>query len=308
MIDHKWFPEIFDQVLGYLDWKELHLMRLTSRAVNEQVSSILYRHVVLCLDSSTPQRLRFVDPYHLKPLLLVDRAIPASARIRASRPPVAGVSLKEAVQRLTKHTQIVDFHGHERKGNAYKSTLQSVIAGANITRGVQFADQSRPQLQQSLFITFSDGRLRNTKLVDRTVTTSNLWWAEDELIVILTVADTKIKANKSSGEIMAPADLIDMDLCFHLGKRGHRVVSKVTAIKGSGTSGIDQLEWDRIIKRVVKRWSFRVLNSPAQHWPVTFSHTTAEEFQAFSRMSDLEFHLFTTVPGTPMPVPPTWKL
>lgn len=307
MLDHTAYPYIFDTIIDCLDFETLHTMRRTCSAVNVKVSRILYRHVVFSVASSNKTQLRFVDPYHLKPLLLLDRGIPSSKRQRtAAGTPTGGVSVKEALERLTKHTRILDIDGDEFKAShfpQFRTILQPVITGAKITRGVSAGHPAGIERHCTLFVTIPIGPLMNfTTFATRSLTTSNIARSKDQLVVIITQTERENISTEWPSDVRG-IDQLNDDICHRLAWSGPRSVSKLTIIKANNPSGATNTEWDTLIVQLAQRWT-----ADPSHRPVTFSHKTAEEFQLASGMTDLELHLFTTPPGTAVPLPPTWEV
>ncbi|WOO85455.1 uncharacterized protein LOC62_07G008954 [Vanrija pseudolonga] len=247
-------------------------------------------------------KLCFVDPYHLRPLLLLDRGIPSSKRQRTAGTPSGGVSVKEALQRLAKHTRILDVDGDESRAKQFQAILQPVVSGATWTRGVRSGHPAGIKPQRTLFVTIPIGPLLEfTTFAERSVTTSNLLKTHDEFVVVVTQTEREnIRTERPSG-IRDVAQLNDL-ICYGLFSRPTSV-SKLTIVKANNASGTTGAEWDKFIDQLSQRWT----TDPAYR-SVTFSHTTAKEFQRASGMTDLELHLLTTPPGTAIPLPPTWKV
>lgn len=321
MLDHKWYPHLFDMVLGHLDWSDLRTMRLTSSAVNDKVCSIFYRHVVLVLPSNNKHRFHLVEPYHFDSLLLVDRSIPSSSRRRtAGTHPLGAVSLKEGLRRLAQYTRIIDFHGHTHAGHELEKILRSVIAGVKITREVSFRGSdpwlvpvARPPFAYTTRLLHHPVLFLNLKFYPHydVLIGYDLVWTrglakpiDDEFLVVVnqTVRETCDCGGRSIlASVFEEYEVFSVILA-RLKIWGGQTCSKTTFIKAK-TPDIPTSQWDVVVDRLSQEWASRTSNSNRE---MTFSHTTPLGFQRSSGMSDFDLNMFTTIPGSRVPKPSVW--
>ncbi|KAL1405586.1 hypothetical protein Q8F55_009225 [Vanrija albida] len=99
ILDHTAYPHILDKVVGFLDWPGLRAMRGASSALNDKITAIMFRHVVLDAAYPDKKQLLIRDPYHLKPLLELN--------LNKEYHPLR-LSLEDGLATLEKYTRIVD--------------------------------------------------------------------------------------------------------------------------------------------------------------------------------------------------------
>ncbi|WOO85456.1 uncharacterized protein LOC62_07G008955 [Vanrija pseudolonga] len=321
MLDHQSYPHILDTVINHLDLKGLHVMRLTNRATNDKVCSILYRHIVVALRSSSNNRIRLLDPYDFKTLVFLDCNNLASASRRTpGTQELIGVSLEEGLRRLTTYTKIVDFRSDPRFHHGIVSVLGPIVPGVKITREVSIMRETvwgRPAMippfaytnhrshRPALFLNFKFGSHRAvTFYYDLALTRGLVKSSDKEFIVVVrpTIRKTCDCCNRPALTPASAAHGIFPVLLTHLERWGGPTLSKTTFIKAK-TSTLPATEWDDFVDDIAGKWASRASNS---NWPMTFSHVTPEDFQQSSGLSDFDLALFTTAPSSKVPRPVEW--
>ncbi|KAL1405587.1 hypothetical protein Q8F55_009226 [Vanrija albida] len=302
MLNHKSYPHLFDTVLSHLDWQGLLAMRLTSSAMNDRVSAILYRHVVLCEPNEENQVL-VVDPYHHRPLLRLDYP---SLPPRVDGPETHGVefSFQEVCARLGRYTRFLDCKGSATifRGMGWEDVLQPLIARVGATRETTFdhpfAPGDGPKHQAYLFLNLTFLPSRDPGQFGctiRTVWSRNLLKDQEELVVLVTTSDV---------DTAAPMGSIESLLQSMASRVQGGDFRKVTFVKTRTIGSPSSSEWDDFVAQLAEAWEFAHLPDPS----VSFTHMALEEFQRSCGMSDFEIDVVTTPPGTKRLLPPMWEL
>ncbi|WOO85452.1 uncharacterized protein LOC62_07G008951 [Vanrija pseudolonga] len=299
MLDYKYYPYIFDNIISYLDPKGLQAMRPTSRAVNNTVYSI-YRHVLVQPDAPLSDRMFVRDPQDHRLLLVLDKKIPHSRRLRGSdnqhKP-----SFREAMDRLTEHTRIFDFAcPMQRPTTAQRSrlVLKPLIESARVSRQLCLVPasvvQSSPRHHCSIVATFG-GWVPETGPVYDATTVYTLGIpvpSQDVLIVI----EAGRRESTSSGEDHLTEEVLD-GLCQHLERKLYDIYFLGPQWRSVTFIEIEKpdlqplnIDWERTITRLQSWWS-------THGHTHTFSHKSSTDFQHEYGLNDVQFGMLTTVPN-----------
>lgn len=320
MLDHTSFPDIFDTIVDNLDWKGLCALRTASRAMNNRVQSILYRHVVIAPHPQAVHQVVILDPYSHKVILNLERSrSTAWAKQRRIAKQPKSVRFEKGLARLVKHARVVQCKGMDLEhGQDWAELFRSVVDHTDVSRvtereldlSVFFTGRKAEGWQRSLFLhidpTLSGAEGYSLAYVD----TLNLLKEQDEFVILVSQSD------KSYGKECYPWHWwrstnwhLLPDLTCYV-QNAEVLYSKMTFVKlnafGQDSSSSD---WDLFLQQHANEWEeFRSVWSTESHPlpEITFSHKSLKEFQLSSGMSDQDLQLFTTPPGTKLPSGPAW--
>ncbi|WOO85454.1 uncharacterized protein LOC62_07G008953 [Vanrija pseudolonga] len=321
MLDHRYFPHVWDTIVDNLDWKGMCMMRATSRTMHDRVSAIMYRHIVVSHPYDGDEYLRILDPYSHKVLFELNRYDPSSARLRAAKQ-LKSASLKDALSRIKKHTRVIELVAKTWTYDKYwLKVLSSMARHAEIFREADLGPRYPTALLKtqdrcrSLFLHLGP-RLFDKELYHLHYSyTTNVFKARDEFVILVTQYTDK----RRSSSIRDPWRRVDktllVDVIAKLCMRDQEVpYSKITFVKvrswGKGQKS-SSANWDRFIEIVAINWErHRAIVIPQKRVlpAITFSHKSLEEFQRSAGMSGTELELFTRCPGLNLRNGPAWAL
>lgn len=95
-LDHQSYPHIFDRILSHVPLDGLPTLRPTAKIINEQVSAIMYRHIVFNVEPNDLMSSTFVDPYE-------------HCRIPGLRVDGDDQARRVTAQRVCRYTRTIDY-------------------------------------------------------------------------------------------------------------------------------------------------------------------------------------------------------
>lgn len=311
ILDHAAYPEVLDRVISHLDWRTLQTMRRTSKTINDKVCRIIYRHVVLVEPSrGFSARLTVRDPYFLKPLLTLDKK---AGRVRSSSRNHQGqirasVSVEDGMVRLRKYTEI--YSGDWPYGHGAWKYVQPALTHVDIVRENLSAvvPTALPHRQATIFVTLNSLPPHPGSV-----------WRHDLVFT---------RGLQPPGQLVVVVNHRYFDVPFlnpihypcyrKLSAIGHILKSIIEGFSINITNLVlirnhDTLPqaayWDTFLERLEKMWNEKINSEKVPNAvPITFSHTTPEDYQRDSGMSNIQLHMLLTLPDSKMPVPAVWTV
>lgn len=311
MLDHKYYPHIFDLIISHLDAKGLQAMRPTSTAINNKVYGILYRHILVETDAPFSDLMFVRDPYTHRKLLVLDKTIPHSRRLRGSDSQ-RELSFKDVMDRLTEHTRIFDFACPMRHiFGLWREmlTLNPLTARARVSRQLCLSASLALRLVTrhhcSIVATFLGRDAQTGPLFEAsTVFTLGVPVPSHDMLVVIKAG----RRESVAADHVPFNDELFANLCEHLESQLDDIrffgapVNSITFIELEKDNLQPlNLDWKRAIPQFQSWWATKT-----RHYPKTFTHMSAAELQNGYGLNDFQFAMLTTVPDWKPLAQPRW--
>ncbi|WOO85453.1 uncharacterized protein LOC62_07G008952 [Vanrija pseudolonga] len=307
-MDYTAYPHILDAVLAHSDWQTLQAMRLTSKTLNDKVCKLIYRHVVI-KDDWHPAQLVVREAYFHRPLFALDRD---SGSVRPS-PRYQGedigprVSAEDGLERLRKYTRIYTGDWEHSRGLAWNA-IQPALAHAEVVREQLSAvvPKPLPYRQATVFLSLNTREPLPGSVHGRHFVFTHGLQPPGQMVVVVSNRQDR----RRFGHQHPCCPKLEA-LCHTMdGLMGGFSISITSVVLIRNDSSLPPAPyWDTFITQVQSTGNARINSGDVPNaTPITFLHTTPDEYQAATGMSDSELHMLLTLPNVKMPVPPVWAV
>lgn len=281
------YPHIIHKVFSFLAWCDLLPIRLVSSGFNDMIEAIIYRHIVLAPSKRHMLLVNIEDPYLRKKLFVLCVGLGCDPKLQAAND-MAMVKLNKYTRIVEDSTSNLDHYFEGSRSCAVINRLAELSRKARIARfpvhgllGTIF-QTPRDGHQISFLLTvpknkaFTYGYDTVTGMLHRGLLPST-----SEIFVVVSHSDVRARSSNNWRALF--------------GERLRNVnYSQLTFV------GLERLMPQPSSSDVTVLNEIQLRCTPNKS-PINFSHLTVHEFQTKMGLSDLQLHMLTTLPGTPLP-------